>query len=44
MTGPQSLTPADLAAVTAKLEREPIEDLRIDFEDGFGERTVEEED
>ena len=44
MTGPQSLTPADLAAVAAKLEREPIEDLRIDFEDGFDERTDEEED
>ena len=27
-----------------KLEREPIEDLRIDFEDGFGTRSDEEED
>ena len=32
------------ARVTAKLEREPVEDLRIDFEDGFGHRTDEEED
>lgn len=31
-------------AVTAKLESEPIEDLRIDFEDGFGRRPDEEED
>lgn len=30
--------------VKAKLEREPVEDLRIDFEDGFGHRGDEEED
>jgi citrate lyase beta subunit len=30
--------------VTAKLAREPIEDLRIDFEDGYGVRPDEEED
>ncbi|MEU3772532.1 aldolase [Streptomyces sp. NPDC032472] len=30
--------------VRAKLQREPIEDLRIDFEDGFGVRSDEEED
>lgn len=30
--------------VVQKLEREPIEDIRIDFEDGFGSRTDEEED
>jgi citrate lyase beta subunit len=30
--------------VLAKLEREPIEDLRIDFEDGFGARSDGEED
>ncbi|MDX2971960.1 aldolase [Kribbella solani] len=28
----------------AKLEREPIEDLRIDFEDGYGNRPDDEED
>jgi citrate lyase beta subunit len=33
-----------LGRVRAKLEREPIEDLRIDFEDGFGNRPDEEED
>jgi citrate lyase beta subunit len=40
--------PADVAAVynrvLAKLEREPIEDLRIDFEDGYGARPDDEED
>ncbi|MFG2893378.1 DUF6986 family protein [Streptomyces sp. NPDC048248] len=30
--------------VRAKLEREPIEDLRIDFEDGYGPRSDAEED
>jgi citrate lyase beta subunit len=39
----------DLAAriyprVVAKLRREPIEDFRIDFEDGFGSRPDDEED
>ncbi|MFJ1707953.1 DUF6986 family protein [Kitasatospora sp. NPDC088346] len=32
------------ARVRAKLEREPIEDLRIDFEDGYGPRPDGEED
>ncbi|MEW1660960.1 aldolase/citrate lyase family protein [Streptomyces sp. NPDC093707] len=41
--------PDDLAGpvyerVRAKLEREPIEDLRIDFEDGYGLRSDAEED
>lgn len=43
-----SLSPtqsADLRKrVVAKLEREPVEDLRIDFEDGYGIRPDEEED
>ena len=30
--------------VRAKLEREPIEDLRIDFEDGYGVRQDDDED
>ena len=39
----------DLAAevydrVRDKLEREPVEDLRIDFEDGYGTRPDEQED
>jgi len=33
-----------LARVRAKLEHEPVEDLRIDFEDGYGIRPAEEED
>ena len=41
--------PNDLATkvykkVQAKLEREAIEDFRIDFEDGFGNRSNQEED
>ncbi|MGD2061196.1 MAG: phosphoenolpyruvate kinase [Acidimicrobiia bacterium] len=31
-------------AVIGKLEREPVEDFRIDFEDGYGHRPDEEED
>lgn len=31
-------------AVMTKLEREPVEDFRIDFEDGYGHRPDEEED
>jgi citrate lyase beta subunit len=30
--------------IVEKLRREPVEDLRIDFEDGFGSRPDEEED
>src|SRR5207253_3321481 len=30
--------------VREKLQREPVEDFRIDFEDGFGNRPDEEED
>jgi citrate lyase beta subunit len=30
--------------VRAKLDREPVEDLRVDFEDGYGARADEEED
>ena len=42
-------TPVELAAevrpiVAAKLAREPIEDLRIDFEDGYGPHTDADED
>lgn len=35
---------AVLARVRAKLHREPVEDIRIDFEDGYGNRPDEEED
>ncbi|MCP3423463.1 HpcH/HpaI aldolase/citrate lyase family protein [Nocardioides pinisoli] len=33
-----------LSRVRAKLGREPVEDLRIDFEDGYGTRPDDEED
>lgn len=37
--------PGNLAElVAAKLQSEPIEDLRLDFEDGYGNRSDEEED
>ncbi|HZC69490.1 MAG TPA: aldolase [Jatrophihabitans sp.] len=43
--GPLPDTDADIdARVHAKLRAEPIEDLRIDFEDGYGVREDEEED
>jgi citrate lyase beta subunit len=35
---------AVMARVRWKLETEPIEDFRIDFEDGYGNRPAEEED
>lgn len=37
-------TPAVLERVEAKLRRQPVEDYRIDFEDGYGYRSDEEED
>ena len=39
-----SLGEAVRERVAAKLAREPVEDLRIDFEDGYGTRDDEEED
>ncbi len=38
------LAPRVRSAVETKLSTEPIEDIRIDFEDGYGVRTAEEED
>lgn len=32
------------ARITAKLQREPVEDFRLDFEDGYGSRPDDEED
>lgn len=40
----QELAAAVAARVGAKLRTEPIEDLRLDFEDGFGDRGDEAED
>jgi len=42
--GPLPFAEDVTARVLGKLEREPIEDLRIDFEDGYGIRADEEED
>jgi citrate lyase beta subunit len=39
-----ALAEALLERVRAKLEREPVEDFRIDFEDGYGHRPDHEED
>jgi citrate lyase beta subunit len=41
---PDALAAEVYRRVRAKLEREPIEDLRIDFEDGYGPRPDAEED
>lgn len=41
---PASIASAVHARVLAKLEREPVEDYRLDFEDGYGVRPDEEED
>ncbi len=44
LPGGASLAEAVYARVVDKLEREPVEDFRIDFEDGFGIRPDAEED
>ncbi|WP_181803938.1 DUF6986 family protein [Streptomyces shenzhenensis] len=41
---PDSLAGPVHSRVRAKLEREPVEDLRVDFEDGYGSRPDAEED
>jgi citrate lyase beta subunit len=41
---PLPFAPELYERVVAKLRREPIEDLRIDFEDGYGTRSDAEED
>jgi citrate lyase beta subunit len=38
------LAPTIYARVVEKLRREPVEDFRIDFEDGYGNRPDDEED
>jgi hypothetical protein len=40
----QGIASAVYDRVTAKLEREPVEDFRLDFEDGYGNRPDDEED
>jgi citrate lyase beta subunit len=39
-----SIAPTIYARVVEKLKREPVEDFRIDFEDGYGNRPDDEED
>ncbi len=41
---PEKLARAVYPRVVDKLKREPVEDFRIDFEDGYGNRPDEEED
>ena len=44
LAGPESLARAVHARVIEKLKHEPVEDYRIDFEDGYGNRPDPEED
>lgn len=44
LTGDAELNATIYQRVTEKLQREPVEDFRIDFEDGYGNRPDEEED
>ena len=41
---PESLAPLIYGRMREKLRREPVEDYRIDFEDGYGNRSDPEED
>lgn len=41
---PEALAPKVHAQVLEKLRREPVEDFRLDFEDGYGNRPDDEED
>jgi len=43
-SGPAALAWKVHRRVRGKLQREPVEDYRVDFEDGFGPRSGEEED
>jgi citrate lyase beta subunit len=44
LTGSAALRETIYARVLEKLKREPVEDFRIDFEDGYGPRPDDEED
>lgn len=44
LTGDAKLHATIYQRVTEKLQREPVEDFRIDFEDGYGSRRDDEED
>lgn len=42
--GAEGLWPLIYDRIVEKLQREPVEDFRLDFEDGYGNRADEEED
>jgi len=44
LPGGERLAETIYARVTVKLQREPVEDFRLDFEDGYGNRPGPEED
>ena len=44
LEGPESLARMVYERVIEKLRREPVEDFRLDFEDGYGNRPADEED
>ncbi|HYK21709.1 MAG TPA: hypothetical protein VEV42_13290, partial [Pyrinomonadaceae bacterium] len=44
LSGNDKLAQTIYERVTEKLQREPVEDFRIDFEDGYGNRPDDEED
>jgi citrate lyase beta subunit len=44
MGGDEAMRSTVYARMLEKLEREPVEDFRIDFEDGYGNRPDDEED
>jgi citrate lyase beta subunit len=44
LPGPESLARTVHERVREKLRREPVEDFRVDFEDGYGNRADDEED
>jgi citrate lyase beta subunit len=44
MEGDETLTGKVYERIGEKLRREPVEDFRLDFEDGYGNRADEEED
>ena len=44
LEAPEPLARTIYERVVEKLKREPIEDFRLDFEDGYGNRPAEEED
>lgn len=44
LVAPEELAAAAYACVLQRLERQPVEDVRVDFEDGYGQRPDAEQD